>query len=163
MRERSGGVIGPTWRHPLEGANRHKKSVQLVRTEALEPRARIAAGAVPRDPQNCRLFFPTNQSQAALSHICRAALLFAGLYSYPVSAEPGPGFTYCVAPYPPDCVKKPLNSESHDDCETSVQAYVASVFRFRECIEAESEREVRRANEVLEQWRCKVSRMECRR
>jgi hypothetical protein len=99
--------------------------------------------------------------RAAMRSLRGIALVLAGLYSYPADAEPSPGFTYCVAPFPPDCVKAPVNSDSHDDCETRVQAYVANVFRFRQCIEAESEREVRRANEVLDQWRCKVSRKEC--
>lgn len=99
--------------------------------------------------------------RVAMRSLRCVALVLAGLYSYPAAAEPSPGFTYCVAPFPPDCVKAPVRSDSHDECETRVQAYVASVFRFRECVEAESEREVRRANEVLDQWRCKGSRKEC--
>ena len=43
-----------------------------------------------------------------------------------------------------------------------MQAYAAGIFRFRECIEAESEREVRQTNELLDEWRCKVSKKECR-
>lgn len=90
------------------------------------------------------------------------ALIFVGLDSFIATAEPSPGFTFCVTPYPPDCVKAPLTAQTHDQCEAQVQAYIASVFHFRECIEAESEREVRRANELLDQWRCKVSKKECR-
>lgn len=88
-----------------------------------------------------------------------SALLAASLYAAMAAAEPSPGFTFCVAPDPPECIDAPAKSErNNDECEARVQAYVANVFRFRECLEAESERQIRRANEALDRWKCKRSK-----
>jgi hypothetical protein len=90
-------------------------------------------------------------------------LLAANFLGSPGAEEPSPGFTLCVAPRPPDCVDAPPGPpDPLEDCERRVRAYVANVFKFRQCIEAESEREVRRANEVLDKWKCKGS-IDCRR
>ncbi len=72
--------------------------------------------------------------------------------------EPSSGFTLCVAPRPPDCVDAPGKSDSIEDCERRVAAYIATVFRYRECLEAETERQVRRANETLDKLKCKQSK-----
>ena len=89
-------------------------------------------------------------------------LLAANFLGSPGAEEPSPGFTLCVAPRPPDCVDAPRNPDLLEDCDLRLRAYVANVFKFRQCIEAESEREVRRANEVLDKWKCKGS-SDCRR
>lgn len=78
------------------------------------------------------------------------------------AAEPSSGFDLCVAPYPPACVNEPRKQLKRDECESELRAYTAAVFHFRECIEAESAREVRRANEVLDHWKCRLSKANCR-
>ncbi len=88
-------------------------------------------------------------------------LLAAGLPAS-AAAEPVPGFDLCVAPYSPACVNAPRKQLKRDECEAEVRAYTAAVFHFRECIEAESAREVRRANEVLDRWKCRLSKTNCR-
>jgi len=87
-------------------------------------------------------------------------LLAAGL---PASAaELFQGFDLCVAPQSPACVNAPRKQLKRDECEAEVRAYTAAVFHFRECIEAESAREVRRANDVLDRWKCRLSKASCR-
>ena len=85
-------------------------------------------------------------------------LIAANFFGSPGAEQPSPGFTLCVAPRPPDCVDAPGKSNSVEECERRVRGYIANVFRFRQCIEAESEREVRRANEVLDKWKCNAFR-----
>ena len=57
-----------------------------------------------------------------------------------------------------------MNAE--DKCRTGAGDMVlvtgGSVYRFRECLDAESERQVRRANEAFEKWKCKRSK-ECQK
>jgi len=72
--------------------------------------------------------------------------------------EPSSGFTLCVAPRPPDCVDAPGKSDSIEDCERRVVAYISNVFRYRECLEAETERQVRPDNEILDKLKCKQSK-----
>jgi hypothetical protein len=79
------------------------------------------------------------------------------------AVELTPGFTYCAPPYRPPCVAETVQGKSMSACDEEAQAYIASVFRYRECLEAESERAVREANETVEAWKCKRSRKECRR
>jgi len=82
-------------------------------------------------------------------------LIAANLLGPPGAGEPWSGFTLCVAPQPPDCVDAPAKSGPATDCERRVRAYVARVFGYRECLEAEIEREVRRANEILDRLKCR--------
>jgi hypothetical protein len=74
-----------------------------------------------------------------------------------------PGFDLCVAPQPPSCVDAPNKRLKREACEEAMQAYVERVFHFRECIEAETEREVRRANDVLDYWKCRTTKKDCKR
>lgn len=88
-------------------------------------------------------------------------LIAANLFGAPGAIEPSPGFTFCVTPHPPDCIDAPAKSDPAEDCERRVRAYTARVFRYRECLEAEIERHVGRANEVLDKLKCKQTK-ECR-
>ncbi len=82
-------------------------------------------------------------------------LVAANLFAPPGADEPSSGFNLCVAPHPPGCVEAPAKSDSAEDCERRVQAYVTKVFGYRECLEAESERQVRRANDTLDKLKSK--------
>ena len=88
-------------------------------------------------------------------------LIATNFLGAPSVDEPSSGFNLCVAPRPPDCVDASQAPGPVEDCERRVQAYVARVFRYRECLEAETERQVRRANETLDKWKCKQSK-KCR-
>lgn len=76
------------------------------------------------------------------------------------AAGPARGFAYCAPPTPPACVGKDAANEAA--CDAEVQAFVATVFRYRECLEAESERAVREANDVIETWKCRTGKRDCR-
>ena len=93
--------------------------------------------------------------------LCGGMLMLASLFNSGDAIEPSPGFTLCVAPRPPNCVDGPGKSNAAEVCEPRVQAYIVNVFRYRECLEAESERQVRRANEVVNEMKCRRSK-QCR-
>lgn len=70
---------------------------------------------------------------------------------------------YCPPPYPPDCIdtlRKNLHANSA--CDSAVEAYIASVFRYRACLASESERAVREANHVSRDLRCIKDSTSCR-
>lgn len=70
------------------------------------------------------------------------------------------GFTFCAPPTRPACVDK-VDAEPIS-CDNEVQAYTATVFKYRECLEVESERAVRDANDVIETWKCRTGKKACR-
>ncbi|ARN83805.1 hypothetical protein DSM21852_23750 [Methylocystis bryophila] len=76
------------------------------------------------------------------------------LFAPPGANEPSSGFNLCVAAQPPDCVDAPAKSD-YENCERRVRAYLANVFRYRECLEVETERQVRRANDTLDKLKRK--------
>jgi len=78
-----------------------------------------------------------------------------------VDAPPAPGFTFCAAPFKPACVVKRGKTRG-ESCEERVKFYIASVFRYRECLEAEMERSVRESNDLLDIWRCRQKGARCR-
>lgn len=84
-------------------------------------------------------------------------LIAANLFAPPGADEPSPGFTLCVAPRPPHCVDAPGKSDPIEDCEHRVRGYVENVARYRKCLQAETERQVRRANETLDKLNRKQS------
>ena len=139
-----------------------KKPIRLDRAKNMEPNARTEKGTFVIEASSWRLVIRQCEPYPPLSQFSRLIGVFVCFWPRLLAAEPSPGFAYCAPPSPPNCVGEPSKPSSPTDCEAQVQAYVASVFRFRECLDAESEREVRRANEILEQWRCKRSGKACR-
>lgn len=91
----------------------------------------------------------------------RAAVL-AALAAWPATAlsQASPGFTLCVTPQPPDCA---LADKSTEACDAGMEAYVALVFRYRECLARESERAVAQSNDAIDNWRCKRFGQRCRK
>ena len=65
-------------------------------------------------------------------------------------------FNYCAPPTPPSCVEAVADASEKKlkACETDVERYVASVFAYRGCIAAETERAVREANATIRKMRC---------
>ncbi len=87
-------------------------------------------------------------------------LVVSVLFTAPGRAgEPPSGFNYCAPPLRPACIDA---AEPPDSCERDVQAYVKSVFKYRACLEKESERAIRAANDALEAWKCYTGELKCR-
>lgn len=65
-------------------------------------------------------------------------------------------FGYCAPPVPPSCVNRVADAgeKKLKACEEDVERYVASVFAYRGCIAAETERAVREANLTIRKMRC---------
>lgn len=65
-------------------------------------------------------------------------------------------FGYCAPPVPPSCVNRVADAgeKKLKACEADVERYVASVFAYRGCIAAETERAVREANLTIRKMRC---------
>lgn len=65
-------------------------------------------------------------------------------------------FGYCAPPTPPSCVNAMTDAGEKQlkACEQDVERYVASVFAYRGCIAAETERAVREANSTIRKMRC---------
>lgn len=76
-----------------------------------------------------------------------------------MAASPSSGFNFCAPPTPPACIDAP---EMTEICGTKVQAFLKSVFKYRICLEKESARAVREANETLEIWKCRTGALLCR-
>ncbi|TDX65033.1 hypothetical protein EDE12_1034 [Methylosinus sp. sav-2] len=86
-----------------------------------------------------------------------AALLFPEA-AFPQAA---PGFNLCVQPGSPPCVFMP--GQPAEACGAEVQAYIASVFHYRECLAKESERVIRESNDIIDHWRCRERGERCRK
>jgi hypothetical protein len=93
----------------------------------------------------------------ALGSISPAHIMAILLSLWPAFAmgRPTTGFTFCARPYRPPCASILLKNYPNSACEEQVKAYIASVFRYRECLEKESERAVRESNELIDMWKCK--------
>lgn len=99
-----------------------------------------------------------------LSAICLAVFIPAVFMpAAPASSQAPPGFDFCAPPFRPPCVSDPSNKTSADACDREVKAYIATVFRYRECLDTESQRAVRESNDVIDHWRCRQSGERCRR
>ncbi|MGJ0426269.1 hypothetical protein [Methylocystis sp.] len=92
-----------------------------------------------------------------------AALILATVCAWPglsFAEENRPsGFDYCAPPLRPGCIDAPAVT---DACETDVQAFIKTVFKYRACLERESGRAVRGANDALEAWKCRTGALKCR-
>lgn len=74
----------------------------------------------------------------------------------PAAAQAFNRFGYCAPPTPPSCVEATADASEKKlkACEADVERYVASVFVYRGCIAAETERAVREANATIRKMRC---------
>ncbi|HMN71636.1 MAG TPA: hypothetical protein PKA55_07175 [Rhodoblastus sp.] len=91
---------------------------------------------------------PTRRLVAAAALLCVAA---------PARAQMAVNhFGYCAPPTPPSCVNAVMDAgeKKLKACEQDVERYVASVFAYRGCIAAETERAVREANATIRKMRC---------
>jgi hypothetical protein len=71
------------------------------------------------------------------------------------AAEMRSRFGYCAPPFAPPCAAAASrNGGATAACEKEVERYVASVFAYRGCLAAETERAVREANETIQALRC---------
>lgn len=97
---------------------------------------------------------------APLGWALAGALIFSGA---PAFAEDyySPGFTLCKIPFRPPCATAKLKAKQAAACEDDMQAYVLSVFRYRACQEAATERAVRDANDYIDAWKCKRGEKDC--
>jgi hypothetical protein len=102
-------------------------------------------------------FFAARSSPGASA--AAVALLFASLPAPCVAGETPSGFNYCAPPLRPACIDA---ADPPDSCERDVQAFIKSVFKYRSCLEKESERAVREANDALEAWKCYTGALQCR-
>lgn len=75
------------------------------------------------------------------------------------AGESGRGFDFCAPPLWPACVDAP---EATAACDSEVQRFIATVFKYRACLEKESERAVREANDAIEAWKCRTGKLKCR-
>ena len=87
------------------------------------------------------------------------AALFCVSASAPQAARAQTAFNrfgYCAPPTPPSCVEttNDASEKKLKACEADVERYVASVFAYRGCIAAETERAVREANATIRKMRC---------
>jgi hypothetical protein len=65
------------------------------------------------------------------------------------------GWGYCAPPYPPACVASPgKGPDARSTCEQDTEIYIASVFKYRECLSKEMERAVLEANHALQRLKC---------
>jgi hypothetical protein len=79
-----------------------------------------------------------------------------------LAAQAVRGFTYCAPPLRPACIERSVAALAMAACDEEVQLFTRMVFRYRECLERETERAVREANDAIEVWRCRQDETKCR-
>ncbi len=97
--------------------------------------------------------------------MCSAALATAAAFlthAQPLAAQALRGFTYCAPPARPSCIETSAAALAMAACDEEMQLFTKMVFRYRECLERETERAVREANEAIEIWRCRLDETKCR-
>jgi len=106
---------------------------------------------------------PRRAGRRLLFRLGGVAALAAAAASFPAPAFPqaAPGFNLCVQPGQPPCVFMP--GQPAEACGRDVEAYIASVFHYRECLARESERAIRESNDVIDYWRCRERGERCRK
>jgi len=88
-----------------------------------------------------------------------AAAAAGAAFPAPAFSQASAGFTLCVQPGQPACVFAP--GRPAEACGRDVDAYIASVFRYRECLAKEGERAIRESNDVIDHWRCRERGERC--
>lgn len=72
-----------------------------------------------------------------------------------------PGFAFCIAPTPPACIDAARSKADKTACEDLVDRYVKTVFQYRACLDAETQRAVLQSNDALDRWRCRRNGAQC--
>ncbi len=102
---------------------------------------------------------PSAKSLRGAALVAAAALL----YEAPnLAAQAVRGFSYCAPPSRPACIETSVAALAMAACDEEVQLFTRMVFRYRECLERETERAVRDANDAIEAWRCRRDETKCR-
>ncbi|HMK88212.1 MAG TPA: hypothetical protein VK446_01060 [Methylocystis sp.] len=65
------------------------------------------------------------------------------------------GFNFCAPPTSPACIEEARTADEKQACDEIMRAYVASVFEYRACLEAETTRAVLQSNDAIDRWRCR--------
>ncbi|HYA80399.1 MAG TPA: hypothetical protein VED87_05670 [Methylocystis sp.] len=78
-----------------------------------------------------------------------------------LAQETGSGFAFCVAPAPPACIDVARTKPERTACEKLVSVCVRSVYQYRACLEAETQRAVLQSNDALDRWRCRRNGAPC--
>lgn len=68
----------------------------------------------------------------------------------------------CAVPFVPDCVDHPStyqNAESEAACQSDLDRYAAMTAAYRDCLERQVAVAMRRANDVLDRFRCLSGRV----
>ncbi|MGD9544185.1 MAG: hypothetical protein AB7F41_07320 [Methylocystis sp.] len=97
-------------------------------------------------------------------YFCSAGLAAAAVLALapPLAAQGVRGFTHCAPPLRPACIETSAAALAMAACDEEVQLFTRMVFRYRECLERETERAVRDANDAIEAWRCRLDETKCR-
>ncbi|BDV33149.1 hypothetical protein [Methylocystis iwaonis] len=95
----------------------------------------------------------------SLATAAQIIFIFLALADRCVAGEKPSGFDFCAPPSRPLCIDAPV---AEDACDAQVQAFIKTVFRYRECLDKETQRAVREANDVLEAWKCRTGALTCR-
>ena len=80
--------------------------------------------------------------------------------------EASSGFGFCASPVRPACVddaRTYSNPSAIKRCDAETNRYLASVFKYRDCMYAQIEGVIRRTNETADLFKCRAARRtDCR-
>ncbi len=79
-------------------------------------------------------------------------ILATSLLSPTSESPPAAGFTLCIPPSRPACIKD-IKGGKAGSCDPKVKAFLAAVVIYRDCLEREVQRAVRDANDVVDQMK----------
>lgn len=104
-------------------------------------------------------FWSQERMRRSLATAAQIFIIFLVPAGACVAGEKPSGFNFCAPPLRPPCIDA---TAAADACDAEVQAFIKTVFRYRECLEKETQRAVREANDVLEAWKCRTGALTCR-
>ncbi|KAF2990493.1 hypothetical protein MJC1_02255 [Methylocystis sp. MJC1] len=110
-------------------------------------------------PRGFTAFWSEERMRRSLATAAQIFPVFLALADPCAAGEAPSGFNFCAPPLRPPCIDAPV---ANDACDAEVQAFIKTVFRYRECLEKETQRAVREANDVLEAWKCRTGALTCR-
>lgn len=103
--------------------------------------------------------WPEERMRRSLATAAQIFPIFLALADACVAGEAPSGFNFCAPPLRPSCIDAPV---AKDACDAEVQAFIKTVFKYRECLDKETQRAVHEANDVLEAWKCRTGALTCR-